>query len=81
MWSLLPIAYVAHFAYARDFADVRLDVMLAPVTLWGFRLTFNFWYGTLHPLPSPDTRALLLNPAPSLLVFSSHHLAQAMLRS
>jgi steroid 5-alpha reductase family enzyme len=42
IWSLIPIAYVGVFADAADFADARLNLMLALVTLWGLRLTFNF---------------------------------------
>lgn len=42
IWSLVPIAYVGVFAGAADFADARLNLMLALVTLWGLRLTFNF---------------------------------------
>ncbi|SFW91014.1 DUF1295 domain-containing protein [Amycolatopsis australiensis] len=42
IWSLIPIAYVAIFAGAADWADARLDVMCALVTGWGIRLTFNF---------------------------------------
>jgi steroid 5-alpha reductase family enzyme len=41
IWSVVPIAYVAVFAAAAGFADARLDTMLALVTLWGARLTFN----------------------------------------
>jgi steroid 5-alpha reductase family enzyme len=42
IWSLIPIAYIGVFAGAADFADARLNLMLALVTLWGLRLTFNF---------------------------------------
>lgn len=42
IWSLIPIAYVAVFAASADFDDTRLNTMLALVTLWGARLTFNF---------------------------------------
>jgi steroid 5-alpha reductase family enzyme len=42
IWSLIPIAYLGVFAGAADFADARLNLMLALVTLWGLRLTFNF---------------------------------------
>jgi len=41
IWSLVPIAYVAVFA-AASHANARLVLMLALVTLWGARLTFNF---------------------------------------
>ena len=42
IWSIVPIAYVAVFAAKAGFADVRLDLMLGLVVLWGARLTFNF---------------------------------------
>jgi steroid 5-alpha reductase family enzyme len=42
IWSIIPVAYVAIFAAKAGFDDVRLDVMLGLVALWGARLTFNF---------------------------------------
>ena len=42
IWSIIPIPYVAVFAAFAHFRDVRLDVMLGLVVLWGARLTFNF---------------------------------------
>ena len=42
MWSVIPIAYVAVFAAEAHLRDVRLDVMVVLVALWGARLTFNF---------------------------------------
>ena len=42
IWSLIPIAYLGVFAGAAGFADARLNLMLALVTLWGLRLTVNF---------------------------------------
>lgn len=42
IWSLIPIVYIGIFAGAAGFADTRLNLMLALVTLWGLRLTFNF---------------------------------------
>jgi steroid 5-alpha reductase family enzyme len=42
IWSLIPIVYLGVFAAAADFGDARLNLMLALVTLWGLRLTFNF---------------------------------------
>lgn len=41
-WSLLPPLYVTWFAWTEDFADARVDLMLALSWLWGARLTFNF---------------------------------------
>ena len=42
LWSIVPVVYVWIFAAAAGFADARLDLMAALVTLWGARLTFNF---------------------------------------
>ena len=42
IWSIVPIAYVAIFAANAGFDDVRLDLMLGLVALWGARLTYNF---------------------------------------
>lgn len=42
LWSIVPVVYVWIFAGAAGFADARLDLMAALVTLWGARLTFNF---------------------------------------
>ncbi|HEY9484750.1 MAG TPA: DUF1295 domain-containing protein [Micromonosporaceae bacterium] len=42
IWSIIPVAYVAIFAARADFYDVRLDLMLGLVVLWGVRLTYNF---------------------------------------
>ena len=42
IWSIIPIVYAWVFAGAANWADVRLNVMAALVTLWGARLTFNF---------------------------------------
>ena len=41
-WSIVPVVYVWIVAIAAGFADARLDVMAALITLWGARLTFNF---------------------------------------
>jgi steroid 5-alpha reductase family enzyme len=42
IWSIIPVVYLWIFAGWAGFADTRLDVMAAIVTLWGARLTFNF---------------------------------------
>ena len=42
VWSLAPIAYVWIVAWFGDFS-LRLMVMAVLVTLWGSRLTYNFW--------------------------------------
>jgi len=41
LWSILPPAYVAFFAYASGW-DARLLLMTACATAWGARLTWNF---------------------------------------
>ncbi len=42
-WSIAPILYVGIFAGAAGFTNPTLTVMFWLVTLWGLRLTFNFW--------------------------------------
>ena len=42
IWSIIPVVYVWIFAGWLGFANARLDVMAALVTIWGARLTFNF---------------------------------------
>ena len=49
-WSVLPVAYALIFALwplltggAASAVDTRLALMAALVTLWGARLTYNFW--------------------------------------
>ena len=41
LWSILPIYYVWHIAYAGDLAP-RLVLMAVLVSIWGIRLTYNF---------------------------------------
>lgn len=41
LWSLLPILYVWIITWHGHF-NIRLVIMAALVTLWGFRLTYNF---------------------------------------
>lgn len=41
LWSIMPIYYVWHVAYAGDFAP-RLVLMAVIVSIWGIRLTYNF---------------------------------------
>ncbi|MGV3613645.1 MAG: DUF1295 domain-containing protein [Fluviicola sp.] len=41
IWSIIPIYYVWHVAYAGDF-EPRLILMAVVVTIWGARLTYNF---------------------------------------
>lgn len=42
IWSIVPIVYAWVFAGGAGFANPRLNVMAAIITLWGARLTFNF---------------------------------------
>ncbi len=42
IWSVIPVVYMAVFAAAEGFADVRLNLVLVLVFAWGARLTFNF---------------------------------------
>ena len=41
LWSILPIAYVWHFAYYSGM-EPRLVLMAILATIWGIRLTYNF---------------------------------------
>lgn len=46
MWSIVPMIYFLHYnLWARQtgIASARLDLALLCVTLWGTRLTYNFW--------------------------------------
>jgi steroid 5-alpha reductase family enzyme len=43
MWSIIPVVYIWIFTLAADFADTRLNFLAIIVTIWGARLTFNFW--------------------------------------
>lgn len=42
LWSIVPIAYVWVVAAAADYSP-RLLLMAVLATLWGLRLTYNFW--------------------------------------
>jgi len=41
LWSIVPIIYVAYFAYQSNF-DPRMTLMAVLVLVWGARLTYNF---------------------------------------
>src|SRR5690606_11814716 len=41
IWSIVPIAYAWVFAAHAD--QWRVSLVAALITLWGARLTFNFW--------------------------------------
>lgn len=42
LWSIMPIIYTWYFAWAGDF-DARMTLMAVLATIWGLRLSFNFW--------------------------------------
>ena len=41
LWSIVPMAYVWYFAWMNNMED-RSVLMAVMVTIWGFRLTYNF---------------------------------------
>jgi steroid 5-alpha reductase family enzyme len=43
IWSVALPGYVLWFASRAQFADARLDLMVALAVLWGARLSYNFW--------------------------------------
>ncbi|MEY3053094.1 MAG: hypothetical protein RLY31_2879 [Bacteroidota bacterium] len=69
LWSLMPIGYAWYFAWAVDFSE-RQVVMAVLVTIWGVRLTYNFWRkGGYHWLPwkgEEDYRWKVLRQHPAL---------------
>lgn len=69
LWSLLPILYVWVVAFHGGFAD-RLVLMSVLVSLWGIRLTWNFWRkGGYRPKPwdgQEDYRWQVLRRRPEL---------------
>lgn len=51
LWSIMPVLYTWLFAYTSGWND-RLVLMAVLATLWGTRLTFNFWRrGGYHWVP------------------------------
>jgi len=42
LWSIMPIVYTWYFAWAGDF-DARMTLMAVLATVWGLRLSYNFW--------------------------------------
>lgn len=42
LWSIMPIVYTWYFAWAGGF-DTRMTLMAVLATIWGLRLSFNFW--------------------------------------
>ena len=60
IWSIAPVAYVWIFAAGSGFSP-RLVLMAALVSLWGIRLTFNFWRkGGYRPGSGEDYRWAIL---------------------
>jgi steroid 5-alpha reductase family enzyme len=43
IWSVIPIVYVWIYFFQYPVVHYRLLVLCILVTLWGSRLTFNFW--------------------------------------
>lgn len=69
LWSIAPVIYVWLFAAGSGF-NQRLTLMAGLVTLWGVRLTFNFWRrGGYHWIPwkgEEDYRWSVLRKMPLL---------------
>lgn len=69
LWSLIPIVYVWYFAVQSGYSE-RLVLMAILVTLWGIRLTYNFWRrGGYHWIPwqgEEDYRWSVLRQRPFL---------------
>ena len=42
LWSIMPMVYTWYFAYAGEW-DTRMVLMAVLATIWGVRLSFNFW--------------------------------------
>ncbi len=42
LWSIMPIVYTWYFAWAGQW-DTRLVLMAVLVSIWGLRLSYNFW--------------------------------------
>jgi steroid 5-alpha reductase family enzyme len=61
LWSIMPGVFAWHFAYhayVQDDGvwDLRMVLMAALSTLWGCRLTFNFWRKGGYKLSEEDYR-------------------------
>ncbi|MBI1225036.1 MAG: DUF1295 domain-containing protein [Bacteroidetes bacterium] len=42
LWSIMPMIYTWYFAWAGGF-DTRMTLMAVLATIWGLRLSYNFW--------------------------------------
>ncbi|RLN91820.1 hypothetical protein BBJ28_00005515 [Nothophytophthora sp. Chile5] len=65
LWSVTPFLFAWHFAYHAYLADsgvwdARLVLMAALTTLWGARLSFNFWRKGGYKLSEEDYRWAVL---------------------
>ncbi|KAE9980020.1 hypothetical protein EG328_000515 [Venturia inaequalis] len=59
LWSILPGAYVAHFAafaHLNGLPTQKLDNVLVFSTMWGARLTYNFWRKGGYQIGNEDYR-------------------------
>ncbi|TLD37049.1 DUF1295-domain-containing protein [Venturia nashicola] len=59
LWSILPGAYVAHFAafaHLNGLPTQKLDNVLVFSTVWGARLTYNFWRKGGYQIGNEDYR-------------------------
>ncbi|MFZ0471705.1 MAG: DUF1295 domain-containing protein, partial [Bacteroidales bacterium] len=68
LWSLMPVAY--SWITVAAFPSVRLYIMTALVTLWGFRLSYNFYrkggYNIIPWKGEEDYRWKILRENPAL---------------
>ena len=74
LWSIVPIGYVAWFAYAAGFSP-RLTIMSALALAWGVRLTFNFARKGGYAKGGEDYRWAELRTRMSPLAFQAFNFA------
>ena len=78
LWSVAPPVYALIFAAFTRFGDARVDLMVTLITLWGIRLTYNFWRKGGYTRGSEDYRWSVLRArlGPSLFgVFNATFIA------
>jgi len=59
LWSILPGSYIAHFniwAHLNGLPTQKLDNVLVFSTMWGARLTYNFWRKGGYQIGNEDYR-------------------------
>jgi hypothetical protein len=59
LWSILPVVYIGHYnLWARQagISSTRLDLLLLCASIWGSRLTFNFWRKGGYKIGEEDYR-------------------------